>query len=96
MVKLGADGALCVDGTHSCRIDPPGGRSVVDTTGAGDCFNAGLIAGLLQGDDLCSAARLGCAAGTASTWAAGGTSAAPDLATALSLAAVAVIRPAGI
>ena len=61
----------------------------VDTTGAGDCFNAGLIAGLLRGLDLPAAARLGCATGSASTRAAGGTTAAPDLATALALAGLA-------
>ena len=32
---------------------------VVDTTGAGDAFNGGLLAGLSQGMDLLSAARYG-------------------------------------
>ena len=45
----------------------------VDDTGAGDCFNAGLITGLLNGLDLPGAAALGCAAGALSTQAAGGT-----------------------
>jgi sugar/nucleoside kinase (ribokinase family) len=78
--------ATVVDGTVA-------GTPVVDTTGAGDCFNAGLIAGLLRGLDLPSAARLGCAAGSASTRAAGGTAAAPTLAAALELAETAVVRP---
>ena len=50
----------------------------VDATGAGDCFNAGLIAGLLDGLDLAGAAALGCAAGALSTGAPGGTASAPS------------------
>ncbi len=88
VIKLGAHGALAVRDGQTARIRPPAGPAgqFVDATGAGDCFNAGLIAGLLRGLDLTAAARLGCAAGTASTRAAGGTAAAPDLATALALA----------
>jgi sugar/nucleoside kinase (ribokinase family) len=94
VVKLGASGALCADGKNFHRIKPPAvDAAVVDTTGAGDCFNAGLIAGLLRGLDLPSAARLGCAAGSASTRAAGGTAAAPTLAAALELAESAAVRP---
>ncbi len=65
----------------------------VDTTGAGDCFNAGLVAGLLSGLDLTRATALGCAAGAASTQAVGGTAGCPDLATAAALAGTATIRP---
>ena len=82
--------------TTSSRIAPPAVPDhpmVVDATGAGDCFNAGLIAGLLRGMDLPSAARLGCAVGSASTRAAGGTAAAPTLAAALELADSAAVRP---
>ncbi|HEY2639614.1 MAG TPA: sugar kinase [Streptosporangiaceae bacterium] len=88
VVKLGAEGAACFDGVRCHAIRPPAGSAgqVVDATGAGDCFNAGLIAGLLDGMELPAAARLGCAVGTASTRAAGGTSAAPDLAAALAVA----------
>ena len=60
-----------------------------DTTGAGDCFNAGLIAGLLDGLDLAGAAALGCAAGALSTAAPGGTASAPSRAAAAELAAAA-------
>ncbi len=59
----------------------------VDTTGAGDCFNAGLIAGLLDGLDLPQAVALGCAVGAASTEAVGGTGAVVDRASAEALAA---------
>jgi sugar/nucleoside kinase (ribokinase family) len=95
VVKLGASGALCADGNEFYRIEQPvrSAEEVVDTTGAGDCFNAGLIAGLLRGLDLPAAARLGCAAGSASTLAAGGTSAAPTLPAALALADAVAVRP---
>ncbi len=96
VVKLGARGALCADGRRSQRIELPAtlDQAVVDTTGAGDCFNAGLIAGLLRGMELPAAAALGCAVGTASTRAAGGTGARIELAASLALASTLVIRPA--
>jgi sugar/nucleoside kinase (ribokinase family) len=59
----------------------------VDTTGAGDCFNAGLIAGLLRGLPLPQAAALGCATGALSTGSLGGTAGAPGLEKATDLAA---------
>ncbi len=45
----------------------------VDTTGAGDNFNAALICGLLRGLDPREALRSGVAAGTLSTAGVGGT-----------------------
>lgn len=85
VVKLGERGVLCADGPerHQVSVEPV---TPADTTGAGDCFNAGLIAGLLQGLPLPQAAALGCAAGALSTRAAGGTASAPDLAAAARLA----------
>ena len=92
VVKLGARGALCVDGQRRHRVVPrPVGPA--DTTGAGDCFNAGLIAGLLSGLALPEAAALGCAAGALSTRAPGGTAAAPGLAEAEALASTVTIQP---
>jgi sugar/nucleoside kinase (ribokinase family) len=90
VAKLGASGAICADGGRVDRVSAPLrlDGAFVDATGAGDCFNAGLIAGLLRGLNLPAAARLGCAVGSASTRAAGGTAAAPDLVTALRLAAI--------
>ena len=58
VVKLGERGALCADGPARCRVSLPP-VTPADTTGAGDCFNAGLIAGLLDGLDLPQAAALG-------------------------------------
>ncbi len=92
VVKRGSRGALCVAGgrQHSVGLPPV---TPEDTTGAGDCFNAGLIAGLLRGLALPEAAALGCAVAAASTQAAGGTGGAPDLAAALAAAGAATIQP---
>jgi sugar/nucleoside kinase (ribokinase family) len=93
VVKLGERGALCVDGPLRYQVSLP---PVIpaDTTGAGDCFNAGLIAGLLDGMELPRAAALGCAAGALSTAAPGGTASAPDRTAAVKLASTASITPA--
>jgi sugar/nucleoside kinase (ribokinase family) len=99
VVKLGERGALCAGGAE-CAEGPARYQVSLppvvpaDTTGAGDCFNAGLIAGLLDGMDLPRAAALGCAAGALSTAAPGGTAAAPDRPTAVRLASTASITPA--
>ena len=96
VVKLGALGALCMDGPQPHRIHPPAGLKgkFVDATGAGDCFNAGLIAGLLDGMRMPAAVGLGCATGSASTRGAGGTAAAPTMADVLALAETVRIEPA--
>jgi sugar/nucleoside kinase (ribokinase family) len=93
VVKLRERGALCAEGSACYQVSLP---PVVpaDTTGAGDCFNAGLIAGLLDGMDLPRAAALGCAVGALSTAAPGGTAAAPDRPAAVRLASAASITPA--
>jgi sugar/nucleoside kinase (ribokinase family) len=67
--------------------------SPVDTTGAGDCFNAGLLAGLLHGFEPSDALALGCAAGAASTQGIGGTGSSPRLTAALALAGDVTIGP---
>jgi sugar/nucleoside kinase (ribokinase family) len=90
VVKLGERGALCADGPDQRRVSLPP-VVPVDATGAGDCFNAGLIAGLLDGLPLPQAAALGCAVGALSTRAPGGTASCPDLASAVSLAQLASI-----
>jgi sugar/nucleoside kinase (ribokinase family) len=93
VVKLGERGALCADGPARYQVSLP---PVIpaDTTGAGDCFNAGLIAGLLDGMDLPRSAALGCAAGALSTAAPGGTAAAPARTAAIKLASTASITSA--
>jgi len=92
VVKLGARGALCADGPGRQRVSLPP-VVPVDSTGAGDCFNAGLIAGLLAGLPLARAAALGCAAGALSAGAAGGTAGAPGRDAAAALASSARIAP---
>jgi sugar/nucleoside kinase (ribokinase family) len=83
VIKLGARGALC--GPDGPLVSAPAVEPA-DTTGAGDCFNAGLIAGLLDGLDLPHAVALGCAVGAASTAAFGGTGAVVKRAAAEALA----------
>ena len=92
VVKRGAQGVLCADGGRQWQVSVPP-VVPVDTTGAGDCFNAGLIAGLLDGLALPEAAALGCAAGALSTQAAGGTAGGPDRAAAAACAQRASVSP---
>ena len=58
VLKLGKDGVLVHDGTEMVQV-PSCATEVVDTTGAGDCFDAGFIAGLAHGLSDLDAARLG-------------------------------------
>ena len=57
----------------------------VDSTGAGDSFDAGFLAARLLGEDLEGALALACACGALSTRRAGGTAAQPTLAEARAL-----------
>ena len=64
-IKLGSKGAI-LSPTAGQYVEipcatPPG--PVVDTTGAGDCFFAGLLTGLLKGMDPVQAGRLAAATG---------------------------------
>jgi ribokinase len=57
-VKLGAEGCYVTDGQQRHKLEAfkvP----VVDTTGAGDAFNAGFLYGLLNGKSLLECGRLG-------------------------------------
>ena len=55
IVTLGAQGARVIDADHDTPIPAPS-VSVVDTTGAGDCFCGVLAAALAEGDPLIAAA----------------------------------------
>ncbi len=60
-VTLGAAGSVLVSGDRTERIDAVP-VEVVDTTGAGDLYAAGVLFGLASGHDLAVAGRLGAAA----------------------------------
>jgi ribokinase len=57
-VKLGSEGCYVTSREGSCLIEPLKVR-VVDTTGAGDAFNAGFIYGLINRKSLSDCGRLG-------------------------------------
>ena len=57
-VKLGADGCYVSWQGKGKRVPARKVRRVVDATGAGDAFVAGFIAGILEGKDPFTAARL--------------------------------------
>jgi sugar/nucleoside kinase (ribokinase family) len=79
-VKLGPDGALLSPTDDQlieiAPVTPPG--EVIDTTGAGDCFYGGLLAGILRGLDVRQAGRLAAAAGACCVTGLGATSAVRD------------------
>ena len=78
MAKLGTSGAMTLEAggvvhVPACPVEP------VDTTGAGDSFNAGFLHRWLQGAPLVECLRLGAACGALSTLGLGGTGAQPTL-----------------
>lgn len=78
VVKLGPRGsAVSVRG--ECRILPSIPVTPVDTTGAGDCFNAGFLYGVLSGMPLDDCLRFANVCGALSTQAAGGIAGFPGL-----------------
>lgn len=77
--KLGSQGGVARRGSTIAHA-PALPVAVVDTTGAGDTFDAGFIYGFLHGWELAATLRLACACGSLSTRAAGGTAAQPTLA----------------
>ncbi len=76
-IKLGAKGALGFAEGKVCRREPFRVRAV-DTTGAGDSFNAGFVYGYLTGKDLSECLSCGNACGALSVTALGGNTAFPD------------------
>jgi sugar/nucleoside kinase (ribokinase family) len=75
VVKDGEHGAFLVDPAGALLRSPAVGVDAVDTTGAGDSFDAGFLAARLRGLPPAECLALACRAGAASTRTAGGTAA---------------------
>ncbi|TFH42303.1 MAG: carbohydrate kinase family protein [Lysobacterales bacterium] len=78
IIKCGADGALARAGTQVWHV-PAISVKAVDTTGAGDCFNAGFLYAHMQGEPIETCLRYGNICGGLSVTQRGGASAAPTL-----------------
>ena len=76
VIKLGARGSRWLSRTVDITVRAPHVR-VVDTTGAGDAFNGGFLAGFLEGRPPRECLRRGNFVGAASTTKAGGLAALP-------------------
>jgi sugar/nucleoside kinase (ribokinase family) len=76
-VKRGAAGALAVAGDGTLIEVPPLKVAVTDATGAGDAFDAGLIAARLEGRSVGDSLVFAAACGALSTRALGGTAGQP-------------------
>jgi len=74
VLKKGPDGAILADGEKRYSLTAPR-VEVVDTTGAGDAFNAGFIHSWLAAKDLRTCLEAAIAAGSLSVQAAGGATA---------------------
>jgi sugar/nucleoside kinase (ribokinase family) len=77
-VKLGADGGLLRQHGATFSARPPD-VDVVDTTGAGDCFDAGALVGFIERWGPERLLSLAVACGALSTRGVGGTAAQPTL-----------------
>ncbi len=58
-IKLGAEGCLLFDQDRERMVSAPRVARVIDTTAAGDAFNAGFLAGLVAGEPADNAALRG-------------------------------------
>jgi sugar/nucleoside kinase (ribokinase family) len=77
VVSLGASGAMAVD-RHGYAIQPAFTQRVVDTTGAGDTFNAAFLAATLERQVLAQSLRFACAAASCTVASRGARSGLPD------------------
>lgn len=77
VIKLGCQGSLAAKGSDLYRA-PSYPVKAVDTTGAGDSFNAGFIYGFLKGKKLEECLRCGNGCGALSVTALGGNTSFPD------------------
>jgi sugar/nucleoside kinase (ribokinase family) len=80
VMKLGRTGGLAVSADDAAVRVPAVPRDIVDSTGAGDSFDAGFLAGRLRGWSVRRSLELAVTCGSLSTRAVGGTSAQPTIA----------------
>ncbi len=80
VLKTGRSGCLVARGSDRIPL-PALPANVVDTTGAGDCWDAGFIAGLASGEDILTAAQIGNACAAFCIEAIGGSTGVPDYST---------------
>ena len=78
IVKLGPAGCY-VDSPDGAFTSPGFAVRAIDTTGAGDCFEAGFLAALCRGNDLRQSVRFANATAALSTLGMGGADSAPTL-----------------
>lgn len=78
VAKLGGNGAACLDRGSLVRVAAPP-VPVVDTTGAGDSFDAGFLHAWVRKKPLPTCLRYGVGAGSLSTRGLGGTKAQPSV-----------------
>jgi ribokinase len=76
VLKLGRNGAAALVNSQMIRVRPPVVEAI-DTTGAGDAFDAGLIDATLDSQSVPAALERGCLCGSLSTRRAGAISALP-------------------
>lgn len=76
-LKDGSRGAWVADAQQSCHI-PPYPCKPIEPIGAGDGFNAGFLAGILQGRAIAEAGRMGGICGALATQATGDVEGYPD------------------
>jgi sugar/nucleoside kinase (ribokinase family) len=77
VLKMGRAGCFVAHGDLRAQV-PALPAQLVDTTGAGDCWNAGFIAALAAGEDLTTAARIGNACAAFGIEAVGGATGVPS------------------
>lgn len=78
-VKCGSKGAVMIDEQGNRIMGEPFKVTPIDTTGAGDSFNAGLIYSYLAGSSREEMMQFACACGALATLRIGGASAAPSV-----------------
>jgi sugar/nucleoside kinase (ribokinase family) len=78
VAKAGVDGAVAAHGERLIRAAPPA-IEPLDTTGAGDAFDAGYLVSMLAGDPLERSLAIANACGALSTRAVGGVDAQPTM-----------------